>query len=156
MRWYFVEADPSVAFHLLLGVNLQLFVRVHWHQHWSDVSLNQNIQENRQHTSNTSHPTNNKVLIQKRKLVIELLRRWGFPRSASVDSLWRLLHYWNFPARQSPALRPCPGLLRRSPSLGALFPPHPPPTRKRAKEEYEKIEQWQCSSTNSNIVCDLY
>lgn len=29
VRGYFVEADPSVAFHLRLGVDLQLLVRVH-------------------------------------------------------------------------------------------------------------------------------
>lgn len=38
---YLIEADSSVALHLLFGVNLQLFVRVHWHQHWANVRLSQ-------------------------------------------------------------------------------------------------------------------
>lgn len=136
VRWYLIEADPSVAFHLRLGVNLQLFVRVHRHQHWANVRLSQNTR-----THSNMFPRQVICFGKSEEKKIASLRRWGFLWSVSGGSLWRLPHCCNFPAGQSPAPRPCPGRLRRSPSPGALFLQHPPPVgrERRRKETRNKV-----------------
>lgn len=139
MRRYLIEADPSVAFHLLSGVNLQLFVRVHRHQHWANIRLCQNI---RTHSSMFHHTSWN-VLEHAVWRKLALLHRWGFLWSVSVGSLWKLPHCCSFPARQSPAPRPCPGQSGHSPSPGALFLQHPPPAgweRRSYREVHEGNE----------------
>lgn len=55
------------------------------------------------------------------------LHRWDSLRSAAAGFLWKLLHCCNFPAGQSPALRPCRGPSARSPSPGAPSLLCPPP-----------------------------
>lgn len=86
-----------------------------------------------------STPSN--MFWKKWRKKIASLRRWGFLWSVSGGSLWRLPHCCNFPAGQSPAPRPCPGRLRRSPSPGALFLQHPPPVgrERRRKETRNKV-----------------
>lgn len=39
MRRDFIEADTPVPLHVLLGVDLQLFVGIHRHQHGANVGL---------------------------------------------------------------------------------------------------------------------
>lgn len=89
------------------------------------------------------------VTISWRKLAS--LHRWGFLWSVSGGSLWRLPHCWGLPARQSPALRPCPGPSGRSPSPGALFLQYPPPAgrnrRRNVTERYRNETAAQWSST---------
>lgn len=37
--WDLVEIDSAVSLHVVLGVDLQVFVWVNWHQHWPNVRL---------------------------------------------------------------------------------------------------------------------
>lgn len=39
VRGDFIEVNAPVPFHMLLGVDLQLFIGIHWHQHRANVRL---------------------------------------------------------------------------------------------------------------------